>query len=70
MIWRKLLQKVHRFFEGLEETTTTVESKYLNRTMLRYSNTHPLCGGEREWCLKKTRNGKKAKTRNGKKKNG
>jgi hypothetical protein len=41
MLWRKLCQKVRRFFEVLEETTTVVEYKYLNRAMLRYSNTKP-----------------------------
>ncbi len=27
-------------------------------------------GGEKEWCLRKTRNGKKERTKNGKKRNG
>jgi hypothetical protein len=30
-----------------------------------------VCGGEKgKWCLKRTRNGKRAKRKNGKKKNG
>jgi hypothetical protein len=36
-----------------------------------YAKLHlTVSGGETEWCLRKTRIGKKAKTKNGKKKNG
>jgi hypothetical protein len=39
MVLRRLRQKVRGFFWVLEETTTIVESKYLNPAKLRYSNT-------------------------------
>jgi len=36
---RRLRQKTRGFFKVFEETTTTVESKYLNQAKLRYTNT-------------------------------
>jgi hypothetical protein len=70
MVLRRLRQKVRGFFWVSEETTTIVESKYLNPAKLRYSNTKVHVEVKTEWCSEKTKNGKKAKTKNGKKKNG
>ena len=50
--------------------STVDEREPLKRAPPRYFYTYLVDGGERDWCLKKKRNGKKARKRNGKKRNG
>ncbi len=50
--------------------STPDERECLRRESARYCYTVPVDGGEIGWCLKKKRDGKKAKKRSGKKRSG